>query len=637
MADYEPTPEQQAILQHTPDESGRVLAGPGTGKSATVVAWLNEILGSEGPPRVRLLTFTRAATAELALKVAEHPESTVERPSTVHSFAIAALLRNPGSADFPEPLRIADDWELANLIRPQLAAMTEVTPTFVKKRLIPEMAANWESLESHPDPEVDDQTRNRFLGAWDQHRRVYGYTLLAELPDLLRRALETHDDLEGLDYDLLVVDEYQDLNACDLRVLGLMAERGTAVLGVGDDEQSIYGFRKAAPEGIRRFPEDYPGAADYPLTVSHRCGAGIIAWARHVIEADPDRDPERPRLRAADGAPEGECALLSFRSEAREARGVADLIGHLINDEGLDPGEILVLFRGDHNHAFSGPIKNHLEEIDVPVFDPSWVDEVLGERNNRCAILLLRLLANRLDSLAWGGLLYLTHGVGDGFTRAIYTRAVEHRLTFAEALQASYAEEFPEVPSVSRTPGLELVHDVLDWIDRQELPETLENGQWGQWILETFEGDTPVEISEDLSDLLSTVDDLIEDEVPLDRYMGLIHPLAKDQAQARAGGVRFMSMSMSKGLTVTATIVAAGEDGVIPRPDADVSEERRLMYVAMTRARQYQYVTWATRRTGPTARSGAPRVQARRNVSRFLRNGSVPSQDGDEFIRDRWS
>ena len=318
MPDYDPTPEQDAILNHPSDRHARVLAGPGTGKSATVVAWITDLLEGDEPPKIRLLTFTRAATAELAEKVSEHPESTVERPSTIHSFAIAALLRNPGSADFPEPLRVADDWEMAEIIRPQLAAMTRVTPTFVKNKLIPEMAANWESLEENPDPDVDEAVRNRVLGSWDQHRRVYGYTLLPELPDLFRRALETHDDLEGLDYQLLVVDEYQDLNACDLRVLRLLGDLGTAVVGVGDDEQSIYGFRKAAPEGIRRFPDDYADAGDYPLTISHRCGREIIRWARHVIEGEPERDEDRPRLQAAEGAPDGECALLSYRSAGRK-------------------------------------------------------------------------------------------------------------------------------------------------------------------------------------------------------------------------------------------------------------------------------------------------------------------------------
>jgi DNA helicase-2/ATP-dependent DNA helicase PcrA len=87
-----------------------------------------------------------------------------------------------------------------------------------------------------------------------------------------------------------------------------------------------------------------------------------------------------------------------------------------------------------------------------------------------------------------------------------------------------------------------------------------------------------------------------------------------------------MTMTASKGLTVEATIIAAAEDGVIPRPDANVSEERRLMYVAMTRAKKHLYCTWAQRRQGPTARAGEGRVRAFRQVSNFLAGGPVRSR-----------
>ncbi len=143
---YEPTSEQRLILAHSPDLHGRVLAGPGTGKSATVVDLIHRLLADDqAQPRIRLLTFTRAATAELAGKVAAQ-EAELERPSTVHSFAISVLLQNAGSAPFAEPLRIADDWEQKEIIRPELAAMTGVTPTFVKDHLMPEMQAMWQSL-----------------------------------------------------------------------------------------------------------------------------------------------------------------------------------------------------------------------------------------------------------------------------------------------------------------------------------------------------------------------------------------------------------------------------------------------------------------------------------------------------------
>jgi superfamily I DNA/RNA helicase len=84
---------------------------------------------------------------------------------------------------------------------------------------------------------------------------------------------------------------------------------------------------------------------------------------------------------------------------------------------------------------------------------------------------------------------------------------------------------------------------------------------------------------------------------------------------------------------VRATIVIGLEEGIVPRPDGDLGEERRLLYVAMTRAKEFLYCTWARRRLGPTARAGAPRIQARRNFTSFLRGGPVESQDGQEYLR----
>ena len=92
---YDPTEEQQAILAHDPRCHARVLAGP-DGKSATLVALVDGLLAGNAAPRIKLLTFTRAATAELAKKVSDHPAAAAERPSTIHSFSISALLRNPG-------------------------------------------------------------------------------------------------------------------------------------------------------------------------------------------------------------------------------------------------------------------------------------------------------------------------------------------------------------------------------------------------------------------------------------------------------------------------------------------------------------------------------------------------------------
>ena len=140
-------------------------------------------------------------------------------------------------------------------------------------------------------------------------------------------------------------------------------------------------------------------------------------------------------------------------------------------------------------------------------------------------------------------------------------------------------------------------------------------------------------LSLDCQELLLALDDLAESGEPLGRYLGQIRPLGRDRDANESTGVRIMTMANAKGLTVKATIVAALD---VPRPGFDEQEERRLLYVAMTRSREFLYCTWARRRRGPTARAGQERVGERRSPSSFLDGGPVESEDGARYIRGRW-
>ena len=632
---FAPTPEQEAILGHDLRGHARVLAGPGTGKSATLVALIEQHCQQEPPPRIRLLTFTRAATAELARKVAEHPAAAIERPSTVHSFSISVLLRNRGAAAYPEPLRLADEWEEDQVVRASLARRSGVHKSRIKN-LITEMAAKWEALEERDHPKVRPEDRASFLGVFEEHRWVFGYTLLAELPDLLRRAVRDHDDLEGLDYEALIVDEYQDLNACDLELLRLIGDRGCSIIGAGDDDQSIYSFRRAAPEGIRRFRGDYPECGDYPLSVSQRCGSRILDWALHVIEGDPDR-PARPRLGSAPGVPEGRTALLSFADDRREASGVAALIARLILEEHVPPSEILVLLRADQYGSFSTPIKEQLRAAGIEYSDPGAVKVTLSEERTRRLLAMLRLLVQREDSIAWASLLTLTQGIGTTFFDRIYENAAHRGDQFGATLLAAHVEGFPGVAAAVANRATSLVSQVLEWLDSHPVPEQSPEEGWGTWMIAQA-GSTLVPIPSDaFVELLQAVDGMVEEEGDLGRYLGQLTPLGKDWAQAHSDGVRFMTMASSKGLTVRAAILVALERGLLPRPDQDAAEERRLLYVAMTRAREHVYGTWARTRTGPTARAGAPNVRGRRALTPFLEGGPVESQSGDAYLREAGS
>jgi DNA helicase-2/ATP-dependent DNA helicase PcrA len=490
-----------------------------------VVALVDQLLAGNPAPRMKLITFTRAATAELAKKVSDHPAAAAERPSTMHSFSISVLLKNPGTGHFPQPLRIADTWEDDEVVKPTLARRVNVRATRLND-LIREMASNWEFLEQRELPKVDSAERARFIAGWHEHRGVYGYTLLAELPFALRQALHDHPALSGVEYDILIVDEYQDLNACDLEVLHLIADRGCAIIAAGDDDQSIYSFRYAAPAGIRRFGEDYPGSATYPLSLTLRCGSLIIEWATYVIAGDLGRPPGRPALHSAEGSPPGEVALLAFGGEVSEAQGVAEIIHQLVRRDGVAPEEILVLLRGDHNGNFSRPIKQALDDREIAYSDPDAVIRMLGEEANRQVLATFGLLVNNRDSLALASLLCLAPGIGQGFSDYVYERARESRVQFGQALWEAYDAGFPDGPRTS-TGAATLLRTVTGWLQAHRLPDEPPKDGWGHWMVEAAGGDVVPAPSDGCRDLLLALDGIADPEQDFGRYLSQITPLGR--------------------------------------------------------------------------------------------------------------
>jgi|HubBroStandDraft_6_1064221.scaffolds.fasta_scaffold00159_24 DNA helicase-2/ATP-dependent DNA helicase PcrA len=627
---WTPTDEQQAVIAHPRERHGRLLAGPGTGKSATVIRLLLR-LGSDGV-RGKLLTFTRAATNELKEKIAEHPEE-LSTPSTIHSFAIATLLSNPGASALPEPIRLADDWEWRELIREHLSELIGCGVRLAD-RARAEMASNWESLEPIEDPELPAEIRNRFAGIWEHHRTIFGYSLLAELPFRLLRALQDHPELQLGDWQLLVVDEYQDLNQCDLSMLHEITLRGRHLVAAGDDDQSIYSFRRAHPVGIRRFvAEDYPGAADYSLSISQRCATSILMWARHVIEGLPGR-PSRPPLTPGPHCIAGEARYLQFDNWDQEADGAARLAEWLIGTQGISPEDIAILFRTNPYGRWSGPLAERLAAHDVPVVDTGEVETMLDESANRRLLAVARLLVNVEDSLAWWTLLHLTTGIGASIRSHLYDAATDGHARFASRLIAEYNDGFQNLSAVQRQRVDAVVRPVIELVNDVELRNVdLGDHGWGTWLAEEaarFGG-----CEERFGELLREIDTVVDRTEGLGRFLGQVQPVGNDIRSGRsAGAVRLMRMASSKGLTVRAAIVVGVEEGVVPLAERDPGEERRLLYVAMTRPTEFLFLTWSSRRIGPTARTGAARVGQARNRSPLLTHGPVPSQNGMAYLHE---
>jgi DNA helicase-2/ATP-dependent DNA helicase PcrA len=481
------------------------------------------------------------------------------------------------------------------------------------EKLEREMSARWGSLDPHLIlfSDMDPQARNAYVGLWETHRSIYGYTLLAELPFRAGNAIEDFG-LEIEDIDLLVVDEYQDLNNADIRLVHLLEDLGASVLAIGDDDQSIYSFRMAAPQGILRFPDEFNGCVDYQLTLSRRCGREILEAATSMIETVPYRG-RKPRLRYGEDATKGRFLYLRFSNEREEARGVADLI--LSRQQmGVPLGEIAVLVRSQVN-TWANLLMPELRARAIDAVEPGRAASIFKTPHIRSKLAILRLAIDPTDSLSWWALLKLENGISQQFRDYIYDEARRANASYGSTLMM-LAPQFAKAPtrrsSSATTALIDRVSERIAGFNFDEIE--LGDEGWADWVIDFIGRD---HLEDDAIALFKKVGMAVPAESGLGYFIGHLEPLVRDFA-AQSDSVRIMSMTSSKGITINTCIVMGVERGIIPHPRAQIEEERRLLYVAMTRATDMCVLTFAGRRRGPTARHGAANVNRPRGRSPLL-------------------
>lgn len=632
------TPQQQSAIDHDPSFHGRILAGPGTGKSWVSIALIERLARDHPHLNIRHLTFTRAATVDIQGKLAHADTGSlgIEPPSTIHSFCLRLLMKVQENNPLPMPLRIPDSWENETLLRPDIARRLrqrfEGVNTLTVRTLEHEMAAGWACLDPNHIllADIDDQLCNAYVGLWQQHRQLFGYCILAELPFQAMAVIEDFD-LSFADLDLLIVDEYQDLNAAEIEVIRTLARRNVRVLAIGDDDQSIYGFRMAAPEGIRQFPRDFAVQAhhNYPLTVSMRCKAEVLTPARQLIEADPGRIP-RPSMVANDGqSTPGYFAYARFKDEKGEAQGVASIVAARIA-AGVPAGEIAILVRSSLDN-WTRELTPALEGQGLTLVSNAWVLDALSNHEMRRVLSIARLAVDQYDSIAWWSLLEVTKRINaQSFVDYVY-RLCSQGESFAHALLRLYPS-FDGSPSATSARKIsELIGDTLAAISDMNIEDApLDDTGWGGYLLSQMDLSLT---TNSVVRLLASVGAAVSSRSDLRSFLSQIEPVGKDIALAEGQAVRLMTMNSSKGLTFNTTLIMGTEDGSIPTPRGELAEERRLLYVAMTRATDVCVLTFASRRRGPTARLGRSNVyKPRQRSSLFTGLPASRLIDGQEVI-----
>jgi len=614
-------PDQVKAVDHIGSHA-RLLAGPGTGKTKTITRRVLSLIlrHNTNPDSILLLTFTRLAAAQLRNEIRAILEplgKSIPHVSTLHSFALKQILHNAWRTDvLPRPIRIADDWEERHIIQEDLKRALGFKNIGEVRDLIHQLSTDWETLRVDEEGWEAQFPNPAFLGALRAHRTAFGHTLRAELVYLLKRLLNQSGDFE-LDktYKHVLIDEYQDLNACDLAIVRELASKGVELFVAGDDDQSIYGFRFAHPVGIRQFPEIYPGTKRLALEICYRCDQKILGAAEFVAALDPARLPKPTRTR--DDAAEGEVLIIRCRDQNQEADAVAKKIKVLVN-EGATPNKIAILLRSDRNGALSKPLIQTLSANGVAASIAT--ESELEELNSyRTALSLLRLSVDPEDSLAIRSILKVgRNGLGDEAQTTILRYAAEKGIRFGVAVK-SISENPSLLPKVG-TKLAKFISDIDPVVEKiravEGLPEKFAIALEGvaqederQKIREHFERVARESAATAIEDFLRAVS--ISSE--------------KIEQETAPDSVSILTMHQAKGLTFDVCFIVGAEDEFIPGRSQGEREgdERRLLYVSMSRARHKLYITFCNRRTGTQMYLGRDSGRIWRRLTRFLTDSNI--------------
>jgi superfamily I DNA/RNA helicase len=610
-----------AELDHTPM---RVLAGPGTGKTFALMRRVARLLqGGATANRMLVCTFTRTAARDLEGELARLGVEGVDevRAGTLHAFCFSLLGRAEvleATGRVPRPLLSFEErFLLEDLDDERFGGIRD------RDRRLQAFNAAWARLQSDtpgwPEDPID-QAFHRELAGW---LRFHEAMLIGELvPQTLRYLRENPASPYRGAFEHVLVDEYQDLNRAEQVLLDLLAEAGHLIV-IGDEDQSIYSFKYAHPQGIATFDESHAGTHDEQLEDCRRCPRLVVEMANTLIANNGDRTPRI--LRPLPGNPAGEVLVLQWQTIEEEAQGIAEIVQRRIRSEEVEPGRVLVLAPrrqlgyavrdalnalGVYAHSFF-----HEEALEG---NPKNLDESQAQQ----AFTLLTLLANPEDRVA----LRCWCGFGSPSLRSsAWARLRQHCESNGE----------PPWTALERMASGDLSLPYTQDLARrfQELRRRLIE-------LETRRGETLVDTlfppGQEWANLVRSLASAIEsDDYDAETLRETLRiGITQPELPTDVDYVRVMSLHKSKGLTADLVVVLGCIEGLVPQqynPRKTIlteqqfeHEQRRLFYVAITRTKRILILSSVTRleralahRMGARVGRGG-RTHAATIASRFL-------------------
>lgn len=576
-----------------------IVAGAGTGKTRTLVHRVAHLIGrGVRPERILLLTFTRRAAQEM-LSRAERlvgPASARVHGGTFHATGHRLLRTYGTSAGLPRDFSIMDQGDAADLMgiaRAHLGIALK-QKRFPKKETLQHLYSRHIDTGSTMEDIIRDEYP-RFVDYLEEITRIFAeYTLrkternLVDYDDLLLfwAMMLDHEALReriaGL-YDHVLVDEYQDTNLLQARILLGMCSAHRRLTAVGDDAQSIYSFRGASVRNILELPRQLPGTTVVTLEQNYRSTQPILDVGNAVIARATERYTKELWTRRTGGERPW---LVSVRDEQQQTRFVVDRVLELY-ESGTPLGEMAVLFRAGY---MSADLEIELTNRRIP-FEKWGGLKFLEAAHVKDVLAFLRVLENPRDEVSWYRLLLLLPGVGDATARHAIASLAER----AWDLEGLAAYRPPRRAREAHIALLALLRELRTG-DAPDAPAAEDiiriRGLYDAIVLERYDRPEP---------RLADLDQLQAISAGFPSRAAFLAALALEPPQATqdlAGPSEedddllvLSTVHSAKGKEWDAVFIISAVDGAFPMSrslgdDEQLDEERRLMYVALTRARK---------------------------------------------------
>ncbi len=651
MIDYEKElNEEQCRVVLEPGGPMLVIAGAGSGKTRTLTYRVARLIETGiKPERILLATFTNKAARSMLNRVRELVPVDLSRllGGTFHHNGHVMLRAHAERLGYSRNFSILDTEDVRQLISTCIveAGIDTKGTSFPKANVLYGML----SLSANTAIDLSTILEERY--PFFSHRReeigkvaaLYDLrkrqSSLMDFDDLLlnwrRLLMECPDVLERYSerFEHLLVDEYQDTNLLQAEIMDLLASRHRNIMVVGDDSQSIYAFRGANFANIMSFPEKYPDCRIFKLETNYRSTPEILHLANLCIVNNENQYAKSLRaVREAGVRP----VVVPSRNALQQAEFVAQRILELHRD-GVFLSEMAVLYRA-HFHAMD--VQMELTRRGIPYEIRSGV-RFFEQAHIKDVISYLRILENPRDELAWKRLLGLYPKIGKKTAEKIWNFLA----TSDKPLETALTETFLKAASKSARDGLARFQQLMADLggengDASFLPDLVDrilDRGYRKYLQETYsDGASREDDLEQLAEFagkFSSLGDFLS-ELSLLTNMDADGREERDSGEAAENKVVLSTIHQAKGLEWSVVLLVGCAEGMIPldralREEGGEAEERRLFYVAATRAKDYLYLCYP--QTASSGWTGFSNL----SPSRFIRE-LIPSSRKKELPFEHW-